>query len=47
VDPDGNPYVLTFDGQVQVAKPEDFPFITKGIPPDYKPSGPPKFHGNS
>jgi tetratricopeptide (TPR) repeat protein len=47
VDPDGNPYVLTFDGQVQVAKPEDFPFITKGIPPDYKPSGPPKFHGDS
>jgi len=47
VDPDGNPYILTFDGQVQVAKPEDFPFITKGIPPDYKPSGPPKFHGNS
>lgn len=46
VDPDGNPYVLTFDGQVQVAKPEDFAFITKGIPPDYKP-GPPKFHGNS
>jgi tetratricopeptide (TPR) repeat protein len=47
VDPDGNPYVLTFEGQVQVAKPEDFPFITKGIPPDYKPSGPPKFHGDS
>jgi tetratricopeptide (TPR) repeat protein len=47
VDPDGNPYVLTFDGQVQVAKPEDFPFITKGLPPDYKPSGPPKFHGDS
>jgi tetratricopeptide (TPR) repeat protein len=47
VDPDGNPYVLTFDGQVQVAKPEDFPFITKGIPPEYKPSGPPKFHGKS
>lgn len=47
VDPDGNPYILSFDGQVQVSKPEDFPFITKGIPPDYKPSGPPKFHGNS
>lgn len=47
VDPDGNPYVLSFDGQIQVAKPEDFPFITKGIPPDYKPSGPPKFHGSS
>ncbi|HZQ93627.1 MAG TPA: hypothetical protein VFA67_01380 [Candidatus Sulfotelmatobacter sp.] len=47
VDPDGNPYILSFDGQVQVSKPEDFPFITKGIPPDYKPSGPPKFHSKS
>ena len=44
VDPDGNPYELGLDGQVQVQKPEDFPFITKGLPPDYKPSGPPKFH---
>ncbi|PYQ43659.1 MAG: hypothetical protein DMG99_06140, partial [Acidobacteria bacterium] len=47
VDPDGNPYVLSLDGQVQIAKPEDFPFVTKGLPPDYKPSGLPKFHGNS
>lgn len=47
VDPDGNPYLVSFDGQVQVAKPEDFLFITKGIPPDYKRSEPPKFHGNS
>lgn len=47
VDPDGNPYILSFNGQVQVAKPDDFPFVTKGLPPDYKPSGPPKFHGNS
>jgi tetratricopeptide (TPR) repeat protein len=44
VDPDGNPYVINLDGQVQVEKPEDFPFITKGVPPDYKPSGLPKFH---
>jgi tetratricopeptide (TPR) repeat protein len=43
VDPDGNPYELTLDGRVQVAKPEDFLFITKGLPPDYKP-GTPKFH---
>jgi|SRR5579859_2808770 len=43
VDPDGNPYELGVDGQVLVAHPEDFSFITKGIPPDYKP-GPPKFH---
>src|SRR5947199_6950593 len=47
VDPDGNPYVLSLDGKVQIAKPEDFPFVTKGLPPDYKPSGLPKFHGNS
>jgi hypothetical protein len=46
VDPDGNPYELSVDGHVQVAKPEDFPFITKGLPPDYKPS-PPKFHTHS
>ena len=43
VDPDGNPYELTLDGRVQVEKPEDFPFISKGLPPDYQP-GPPKFH---
>lgn len=47
VDPEGNPYFLSLDGQVQVANPEDFPFITKGIPPGYKPSGLPRFHGNS
>ena len=43
VDPDGAPYDLTFDGRVQVANPDNFPFITKGLPPGYKP-GPPKFH---
>lgn len=43
VDPDGEPYELTLDGRVQVANPDDFPFITKGLPPGYKP-GPPKFH---
>lgn len=43
VDPDGNPYILTRDGRVQVASPEDFPFITQGLPPGYVP-GPPKFH---
>jgi hypothetical protein len=43
IDPDGNPYELTMDGRVQVPKPEDFPFITKGLPAGYKP-GPPKFH---
>lgn len=43
LDPDGNPYQLSLDGQVQVANPDDFPFITLGLPPGYKP-GIPKFH---
>jgi len=43
VDPDGSPYELSTDGEVRVANPDDFPFITKGMPPGYKP-GPPKFH---
>ena len=45
LDPDGNPYELSLAGQVLVAEPDDFPFITKGVPPDYKP-GPPKFHAH-
>jgi hypothetical protein len=43
VDPDGNPYELSLDGQVLVANPDDFPFITLGLPPGYQP-GTPKFH---
>lgn len=43
VDPEGNPYQLSLDGQVLVANPDDFPFIKKGTPPGYKP-GPVKFH---
>lgn len=43
VDPDGNAYDLTIDGRVLVANPDDFPFISRGLPPGYKP-GPPKFH---
>ena len=43
-DPDGNPYQLTPEGRVQLEKPDDFPFVTKGLPPEYKPSGKPKFH---
>ena len=43
VDPDGNPYELSLDSKVLVAKPDDFPFITLGLPPGYKPA-PPKFH---
>jgi len=37
VDPDGNAYELSLDGQVLVANPDNFPFITMGIPPNYKP----------
>jgi tetratricopeptide (TPR) repeat protein len=43
VDPDGNPYQLTAEGRILVEHPDDFPFITKGVPPGYKPA-PPKFH---
>ena len=43
VDPDGNPYELSLDGQVLVANPDDFPFITRGMPPGYD-RGAPKFH---
>jgi tetratricopeptide (TPR) repeat protein len=43
VDPDGNPYELSFDGRVLVANPDDFPFVTVGLPPGYK-RGPVKFH---
>lgn len=44
LDPDGNPYILTHEGRVEVRNPDDFPFITKGMPPGYKPTGLPKFH---
>jgi hypothetical protein len=43
VDPDGNPYELSVDGRVLVANPDDFSFITKGMPEGYKRSAP-KFH---
>lgn len=43
VDPEGNPYELSLDGEVLVAHPDDFPFVTKGTPSGYKP-GLPKFH---
>lgn len=35
VDPDGHPYKLTPEARVEVAFPDDFPFITKGMPPGY------------
>jgi tetratricopeptide (TPR) repeat protein len=35
LDPLGNPYKLTSNGQVLLENPEDFPFVEKGLPPDY------------
>jgi len=35
LDPLGNPYKLTSDGHVLLRKPDDFPFVAKGLPPDY------------
>jgi tetratricopeptide (TPR) repeat protein len=43
-DPDGNAYQLTPEGRVQLEKPEDFPFASKGLPPGFKPAARPKFH---
>ena len=43
-DPDGNSYVMAPNGLIEVAKPDDFPFVTKGLPPGYKRQGLPKFH---
>ena len=36
LDPMGNPYILTLDGRIEVSKPQELPFITKGIPAGYK-----------
>lgn len=43
VDPDGNRYKLSPQGRVLVEHPENFPFITNGLPPGYKFIGKPKF----
>jgi len=43
-DPDGNAYTLTSEGRILVQTPDDFPFISKGLPPGYKRSSLPKFH---
>jgi tetratricopeptide (TPR) repeat protein len=43
VDPDGNPYTLDAAGRVLIQKPDEFTFITKGMPPGYKAPSP-KFH---
>jgi tetratricopeptide (TPR) repeat protein len=34
-DPLGNAYKLTLDGHVLLSNPDDFPFVSKGLPPDY------------
>jgi tetratricopeptide (TPR) repeat protein len=38
LDPDGQPYYLDAEGRVLVQNPDDFPFITTGTPPGYKPA---------
>jgi len=45
VDPEGQPYKLDAAGHVLVQNPDDFLFITKGVPPGYKPP-PPTAHKN-
>jgi len=35
IDPDGHPYLLTETGQVLVSEPDNFPFISKGVPFGY------------
>ena len=44
VDPDDTPYKLTPEGRILVETPENFPFITKGMPPGYKRAARPTFH---
>lgn len=43
-DPLGNPYLLSVDGKIEVKNPDDFPFITLGLPVGYKRTQLPKFH---
>ncbi|HKH98679.1 MAG TPA: tetratricopeptide repeat protein [Candidatus Sulfotelmatobacter sp.] len=44
VDPDGNPYTMSPEGRILVQNPDNFSFVTQGLPPGYKPSPVPKFH---
>ena len=39
-DPTGNPYRIMPDGRVEVQDPKALPFITKGLPPWFKPFAP-------
>lgn len=45
LDPDSQPYYLDPEGRVLVQNPDDFPYITEGIPPGYK-AAPAKPHEN-
>jgi len=47
VDPNGHPYTMSPQGLILVHNPDDFPFITKGTPPGYKPPAVPKFHNHT
>jgi tetratricopeptide (TPR) repeat protein len=47
VDPDGHPYKLTPKGRVLVENPDDFNFLTQGLPPGYKPPALPIYHTHS
>jgi tetratricopeptide (TPR) repeat protein len=40
LDPTGRPYKLTATGRVEVAVPDDMPFLEKGAPPGYTPPRP-------
>ena len=40
VDPSGRPYKITGDGRIEVRQPDDFPFVTRGLPPGYEPGVP-------
>jgi tetratricopeptide (TPR) repeat protein len=41
-DPLDHAYLLMQDGHVQLQNPDDLPFVTKGLPPGYKPPETPK-----
>jgi len=43
-DPDGNAYTMDSAGRILVQNPDNFPFVSKGLPPGYKPPALPKFH---
>ena len=40
IDPDHHPFKLMPDGRIEVENPDEFPFLSKGLPPGYKPPPP-------